>query len=1288
MSETKRSLRSVILTEFKRTVLIPIFIIVFSLLMLYFAANIYMGSRSKDTLYNEAKNRLSEVAATKSEIISSQLRSVSALAAILQKENERYFNNPDVFSAPNGTPKFSIARNGVFYKTEDNGGSSVCILNVEKTRVGPELKTLAEGTECFDPLFKSILESDDKIVAVYFNSKDSMCRYYPFIPDMFSTFDPGMDIPKFNFYYEADAGHNPERKAVWTDAYLDPARKGWMVSCIVPVYKGDALEGVAGIDVTIDNFVDMILGLNIPWDGRAFLVDNNGSVLAVPDNVKTLLGLGSLGGYTHDLSVKSDTFKPEEFNLLKSRNPEVAALMKRFLSEKNAIGEITIGDKTYILAESYIEETGWHMIIGADKEYVSADIKSLQKLALRIGYIAILFAVCFYVLIFVGVSLRFKKVTRRICGPIDLLSEASAKMTGRVFGADIPRSDIIEIDALADNFSEMSKSLSKHISDLNRAEKALKQARDKLESQVNERTAELASANSDLHDKIGALMKAEQALIDNLNFLQVLTDSIPSPVFYTDRDGVFTGCNPAFEKVVGMRKDEVISKKTSDVLPESLSEGFGNAKRSVEKVEAQIKYPDSEMHDVILYKASFGDADGNAAGIVGTIHDITDRKRAEDAMREAKEAAESTNRAKSEFLANMSHEIRTPMNGIIGMTELTLETPLDKEQRGYIEAVATSANALLDIVNEILDFSKIEANRLELNNVPFSLRENVDEAVRPLSHRAGAKGIELALQIEPDVPDGVIGDPLRIRQVLLNLAGNAVKFTDDGEVVVHVKKESKTKDGVALHFSVTDTGMGIPEDKKDRIFEAFEQVDGSTTRKHGGTGLGLAISSRLVSMMGGRIWVESKLGKGSTFHFVVDLAVSKEAAVDYYLSQPESFSELRVIAVDDNETTRRILRQMLKNWGMKPTIVGSAEDALNAMRESVEKNRRFGLMLLDAQMPDMDGFMLIEKMKGDPEFAQIPIMMLSSGGQRDDAKRCEELGVKAYLVKPIKQSELFDEIITVLGAEMLQTTQETKKVREPRKVGRRKLRILVAEDNPVNQKYAISLLEKLGFDVTLAMDGRQAVDEVRNKKFDVVMMDVQMPRMDGFEATAAIRDAEAGTGRHIPIIAMTAHAMKGDREMCIEAGMDSYVSKPINKDKMLDEIEKVMKIRRPSKKKTTWEPESGVIDVKAMMLRVDGDKSLLREIWSLFVKDSTEVMKSIRKAAYNKDAEALMRTAHRLKGSIGPFEASDAFEAAQVLESMGRRGDFTDAEKACEKLELELARLIEAGQGLGLADAA
>jgi PAS domain S-box-containing protein len=533
--------------------------------------------------------------------------------------------------------------------------------------------------------------------------------------------------------------------------------------------------------------------------------------------------------------------------------------------------------------------------------------------------------------------------------------------------------------------------------------------------------------------------------------------------------------------------------------------------------------------------------------------DMTARKEMEIELLRTGKAAESASLAKSQFLATISHEIRTPMNGIIGMTDIVLATELDRYQREYLGIVKSSARALLGLLNDILDFSKVEAGKLVLEAISFSLRTCIGSVLKTLGMRADEKGLELTADLPPKVPDHLIGDPMRLRQILINLVDNAIKFTEKGDVMLSVAVEFATDELCCLHFAISDTGIGIPTSKQVLIFEAFTQVDGSTTRTHGGTGLGLAIVAHLVRQMEGRIWVESTLGAGTAFHFTVQLPVGQAALADARAVVPLPLKDLRVLVVDDNAGNRRILRAMLENWEMLPTVVSSGAEALEEMHRAVRLGMPFPLVLLDGMMPEMDGFAVAAKMSDQTELAGATVMMLSSALSAAAAERCGELHIAGYFMKPVSESELLDAILLAIGGDVERRTTDAR----PSVAAVSGLRILIADDNAANRAVAEGILGQSGHTFVHVANGREAVETAGRESFDLIFMDVQMPEVDGIEAVRRIREAERGTGRHTPIAAMTAHAMIGDRERYLAAGMDDYLSKPMKKAEVLALLQQI-----------------------------------------------------------------------------------------------------------------------------------
>ena len=830
--------------------------------------------------------------------------------------------------------------------------------------------------------------------------------------------------------------------------------------------------------------------------------------------------------------------------------------------------------------------------------------------------------------------------------------------------------------------------------------------------------------------RTAAALDQERSVIQEL--MQNLTEAVF--IYFKDEQSRFLRINAALAKKLGIGNPQAgIGKTDFDFFPEEYARKcfreeleIIHTKQPVHSIEEQATWPDGSVTWVTTTKMPLRNQQGQVIGTFGISRDMTDMVRSREELRRAKNAAEAANKAKSEFLANMSHEIRTPMNGILGMTDLALDTDLTPEQREYLQMVKSSAEQLLHIINDILDFSKIEAGKLELDPYEFRLRDSLGEMLRTLAHRADQKGLELAARIAPNVPDALIGDASRLRQILVNLVGNAIKFTEEGEIVVEVQL-AETDDAaqqdatqllisyrtepapqdvpeagdILLHFSVRDTGIGIPTDKLDRIFKEFEQVDGSTTRRFGGTGLGLAISRRLTDLMHGQIWVESRPGVGSSFHFTARVGVQVRSANEVILKPPVELENMRVLIVDDNATNRRILEEILLNWRMRPTVVADASTALRELARSKDQTGRY--LLLDGHMPDTDGFMLAELIRSRPELLSSTLMMLTSGSRLGDVARCRELGIAAYLMKPITQSDLFDKIVQVLARDNNSSPQVTSPpvptTNRQRPDNVPSMRVLVAEDNVVNQRLAIRLLEKRGHQVTVADDGREALDALDRGTFDAVLMDLQMPHMGGLEATAEIRRREQATGRHLPIIAMTAHAMKGDREQCLAAGMDAYVAKPIQTDELFQTLESFASGRPESAQPEEARPNSDtvranepgsqplvppapisshLIDWTVALKSTGGDAELLRELIDIFQETLPQWLSQLHHAIDSSNAVVMQRMAHTIKGSLAQFGARSAQEIAERLEAAAAKNQIVAATTILTELAAALAQVCQA----------
>jgi PAS domain S-box-containing protein len=754
---------------------------------------------------------------------------------------------------------------------------------------------------------------------------------------------------------------------------------------------------------------------------------------------------------------------------------------------------------------------------------------------------------------------------------------------------------------------------------------------------------------------------------------RAVLERIEDGYFEVDLGGSYRFVNDAFCRITGYSASELIGQRytrffdeaTSRVLYEAYANVFrtGEPLRSLEyalvRKDGTTRYVDES---VTLQR----NAAGRPAGFMGIRRDSTARKLAERELAKAKEAAEGANKAKSEFLANMSHEIRTPMNGVIGMTELVLDTELTPYQAECLATVKSSAESLLTILNDILDFSKIESRKLELESVPFSLADVITDTLKPLAVKAHQKELELVADVASDVPTGLIGDPVRLKQVLTNLLGNAIKFTERGNIILTVRVDSLGQGCTRLRFLVSDTGIGIPQEKQASIFEAFSQADGSTTRRFGGTGLGLTISSTLVRMMGGQISVESTPGAGSVFQFTAGFDTT-EAMVPPHTRR---LAGVRALVVDDNEVNRRILQAQLTAWGIDVTVVAGGQAALEALDAARRAGRPFPLVLLDAHMPDIDGFGVAEAIASRRELAGATIMMLTSGGTYGDAARCKQLGIAAYLTKPVRQPDLFDAICRVVeGApdSRARAASSLSSAAAPARI----VNVLLAEDNVVNQRVALGLLAKRGHRVTVASNGREAIDAVLREQFDVVLMDVQMPVMGGFEATAAIRERERETGGHLRIVAMTAHAMAGDRERCLAAGMDAYLPKPIEPRTLFAAVEE------SAAEGLSSPPPPPRFDRAALLDRLGGDEALIADLVQLFLADGLPRVARIKAALAAGDFATLRAEAHALKGSAGELALTSLAEAAGVLERLAEQKKTRAAEGACRLLSAEAAHVGE-----------
>jgi PAS domain S-box-containing protein len=880
-----------------------------------------------------------------------------------------------------------------------------------------------------------------------------------------------------------------------------------------------------------------------------------------------------------------------------------------------------------------------------------------------------------------GAYVMAGRLQRPISNPILELAWTTKMVTSsRDYSIRAGKRSEDEVGVLIDGFNEMLGQIQNRDTDL-------RHAHEDLERRVDERTAEL-------EQEVADRQRAQEALHESEGRIRLLLDSTAEAIFGIDREGQCTFCNPATIRLLGQESvPALLGKPMHELMHHSFPDGTHYPIEECKIAQSLRSFEGIHSDEEVFWRAdgtSFPAEywaypirrEGEAVGAVVTFLDITERKRAQAALLEAKEAAEAASRAKSEFLANMSHEIRTPMNGIIGMTELALDTTLTPEQRDYLNLVKSSADSLLHVINDILDFSKIEAGKLELEKTQFEIRDLFRDTLKALAQRTDERRLEMCARVSPKVPRMMIGDPTRLRQLVVNLVGNAIKFTEGGTIVLDTELEAITGDEVRLHISVSDTGIGIPPEKRHIIFESFAQADGSTTRRFGGTGLGLTISRQLVELMGGRIWVESEVGKGSTFHFTCNFQRGKAPKSDQEQIAGKTLAGLNVLVADNNPVNLKIFAEMLSNWGMNPTLAESGAAALDLLEAARNAGHAFPIVILDALMPNVNGFQVLQQIQSNRELAGEVILLLSGNPHLADTARAAECGAKECLTKPVGQSELLDAILSALGVIAVEERLIKASVPIPQKTRGRPLNILLAEDNPVNQKLAIRLLEKAGHRVTLAGTGREALAALENSGsigFDVALMDIQMPEMDGMEASAEIRNREKKSGKRLPILAMTANAMRGDRERYLAGGMDGYISKPIHPDGLFAEIERCLAIAGDTKNMTenSHEPMEQ-IDRVSLLERVEGDQELLTEMIHLFREDAPNLLRTMRGALQRGDMALLEQSAHSIKGAVSNLSAKAAAAAALHLENNARNKDAKSAQESLGELERAVNHLLPA----------
>jgi two-component system sensor histidine kinase/response regulator len=896
--------------------------------------------------------------------------------------------------------------------------------------------------------------------------------------------------------------------------------------------------------------------------------------------------------------------------------------------------------------------------------YLESDITDLQERLRRFEQLTALLAMGSLLLVYFLTAALQRGITK----PIQVLAAVARSIANeKMYTLRAPPLAGRELRQLSADFNDM-------LEQIERRDAALREARDSQEQRIADRTKELESEISDRK-------RAELAIRESEELFRTVSETAPIGIFRSDAKGQVLYVNGRWGEMSGRRPEEALSSGWEvAVHPEDRAQvasvwKTGTALGMELKDECRFLTPDGHVNWVEWQTRAVHSADGTLAGFVGVIEDVTSRRAAEQRLREAKEVAEAANRAKSEFLANMSHEIRTPMNGIIGMTELALDTKLDADQREYMDMVKCSAESLLGVINDILDFSKIEAGRMELETVRFSLLDCIESALHPLAVRAHQKGLEVTWAVEGEIPEVLVGDPTRLRQILINLAGNAIKFTKDGEVSVRAERLPSADADVVVRFTVSDTGIGIPKEKHGLIFEAFSQADSSTTREFGGTGLGLSISARLIQLMNGEIGLESTPGKGSTFAFTARFATERAVSSTPPASQ-RGIASKRVLVVDDNEVNRHLLMRLLPGWGLEPVCAENGLEALEVFGKSLKAGNAFPLVLLDQNMPHMDGYAVAEQIRKTAPREQVAIVILTSAPSSADQTRDHRLGIERRLSKPLRRATLQEAVFQALGV-LAPSDKQCAQLSEKTRV--KGLRLLLAEDNRVNQKLAVHLLEKMGHHVVLAVNGEEAVEMLRKRSFDLVLMDIQMPVMGGVEATRKIRKHEQSTGAHTPIIAITAHAMTGDADKYMQTGMDGYVSKPIQVDSLRSEIDRLTRNSESKEGQTVTKADKDLphltFDYEELLARVENDRELLRDLLMIFREEFPRQLLALREAVEARDGNRVAAAAHTLKGMLSNLAATQAAATAARLEHLGRQGEASGFDEVFAAFESD-ARIL------------